>query len=262
MLPGKLRIHEPVNFSSVKCRSGFWCQSSDNMQVMSSREALTDRTNANSDISRILISSCKGETHTARAGFKQLSRRLRTLYKTDTLESKDDFTLRSLSSAAAVVFGNPQQKFTAAEFEVLKQYVGDGGALVILSSEGGEARSSTNINYLTEEFGINVNSDCVIRLSHDKYLHPKEALIVDGILNRDIASSLKGNPKAENKTPLFGSQAKSGGKEQFDGRGAAFVYARGATLTVQKPSVPILATGQVAYPMHRPIGNPCMHMLH
>lgn len=221
---------------------------------MSSREALTDRTNANSDISRILISSCKGETHTARAGFKQLSRRLRTLYKTDTLESKDDFTLRSLSSAAAVVFGNPQQKFTAAEFEVLKQYVGDGGALVILSSEGGEARSSTNINYLTEEFGINVNSDCVIRLSHDKYLHPKEALIVDGILNRDIASSLKGNPRAENKTPLFGSQAKSGVKEQFDGRGAAFVYARGATLTVQKPSVPILATGQVAYPMHRPIG--------
>ncbi|DBB08888.1 TPA: hypothetical protein ACH3X3_007531 [Trebouxia sp. C0006] len=221
---------------------------------MSNREALTDRTNASSDNSRILFSSCKGETHTVRAGFKQLSRRLRTLYRTDTLESKDDFTLKSLSNAAAVVFGNPQQKFTAAEFETLKQYVGDGGSILILSSEGGEARSNSNINYLIEEFGINVNSDSVVRLSHDKYLHPKEALIVDGILNREIAFSLKGSARAENKTPLSGSRNRPGAKEQFDGRGAAFVYARGATLTVQKPSVPFLATGQVAYPMHRPIG--------
>ncbi|KAL0031916.1 hypothetical protein WJX79_005109 [Trebouxia sp. C0005] len=204
-------------------------------QVMSNREALTDRTNASSDNSRILFSSCKGETHTVRAGFKQLSRRLRTLYRTDTLESKDDFTLKSLSNAAAIVFGNPQQKFTAAEFETLKQ-------------------SNSNINYLIEEFGINVNSDSVIRLSHDKYLHPKEALIVDGILNREIAFSLKGNTRAENKTPLSESRTRPGVKEQFDGRGAAFVYARGATLTVQKPSVPFLATGQLAYPMHRPIG--------
>lgn len=227
------------------------------MQVMSNREALTDRTNASSDSSRILFSSCKGETHTVRAGFKQLSRRLRTLYRTDTLESKDDFTLKSLSNAAAVVFGNPQQKFTAAEFETLKQYVGDGGSILILSSEGGEARSNSNINYLIEEFGINVNSDSVIRLSHDKYLHPKEALIVDGILNREIAFSLKGNARAANKTPLSASRTRPGVKEQFDGRGAALVYARGATLTVQKPSVPFLATGQVAYPMHRPIGEPC-----
>ncbi len=233
---------------------------------MSNREALTDRTNANGDSSRILFSSCKGESHTARAGFKQLSRRLRTLYKSDTLESKDDFTLKSLSSAAAIVFGNPQQKFTAAEFEVLKQYIGDGGSIVLLSSEGGEAHSNTNINYLTEEFGINVNSDCVIRLSHDKYLHPKEALIVDGILNREIAASLKGNARGENKTPPSGSRTKPGGKEQFDGRGAAFVYTRGATLTVQKPSVPFLATGQVAYPMHRPIGmcslKPLLNIVH
>ena len=224
---------------------------------MSNREALTDRTNANSDSSRILFSTCKGETHTARAGFKQLSRRLRTLYKTDNLDSKDDFTLKSLSNAAAVVFGNPQHKFTAAEFEVLKQYIGDGGSVLILSSEGGEVRSNTNINYLIEEFGINVNSDSVIRLSHDKYLHPKEALIVDGILNREIASSLKGNARAENKTPPLGARSKLGAKEQFDGRGAAFLYVHGATLTVQKPAVPILATGQVAYPMHRPIGKPC-----
>lgn len=221
---------------------------------MSSREVLTDRTNANTENSRILFSSCKGESHTAKAGFRQLARRLRTHNKTDSLDSKDDFTLRTLSSAAIVVFGNPQQKFTAAEFDTLKQYLGEGGSIAVLSSEGGEAQSNTNINYLIEEFGINVNSDCVVRPSHDKYLHPKEALITDGILNRDIATSLRGNAKAENKAPASASRQSGATREPFDGRGAAFVYTHGATLTVQKPSVPILATGQVAYPMHRSLG--------
>lgn len=219
------------------------------------REALADCTNANSDSSRILFSSCKGETHTPKTGFKQLSRRLRTLYKTDALDSRDDFTLRSLSAAALVVFGNPQQKFTAAEFEVLKQYLGDGGSVLILSSEGGESQNSTNLNYLIEEFGINVNSDCVVRLSHDKYLHPKEALIADGILNRQVASSLKKSSRAQTQTPQPHSRTKAARKEQYHGWGADFLYARGATLTVQKPSVPFLGTGQVAYPMCRPVGK-------
>ncbi|KAL3149536.1 hypothetical protein ABBQ32_002317 [Trebouxia sp. C0010 RCD-2024] len=220
---------------------------------MSIREALADRTNANNDSSRILFSSCKGETHTPKSGFRQLSRRLRTLYKTDTLDSRDDFTLRSLSAAALVVLGNPQQKFTAAEFEVLKQYLGDGGSVLIFSSEGGESQNSTNLNYLIEEFGINVNSDCVVRLSHDKYLHPKEALIADGILNRQVTSSLKGSSTAERQMPQSHSR-KASRKEQYHGRGADFLYVRGATLSVQKPSVPFLGTGQVAYPMRRPVG--------
>ena len=226
------------------------------VQVMSNRAALTDLTNANSESSRVLFSSCKGETHTAKAGFRQLSRRLRTLFKTDALDSKSDFTLRSLSAAALVVFGNPQQKFTAAEFEVLKQYLGDGGSVLVFSSAGGEAQNSTNLNYLTEEFGININSDCVVRLSHDKYLHPKETLIADGILNRDIASSIDNGSRAENPALQQQSRTKASRKEHFHGRGANILYVRGATLTVQKPSVPFLATGQVTYPMRRPIGMP------
>lgn len=229
---------------------------------MSNREALADRTNTNSDSSRILFSSCKGETHTPKTGFRQLSRRLRTLFKTDALDSRDGFTLRSLSAAAVVVFGNPQQKFTAAEFEVLKQYLGDGGSVVILSSEGGESRNSTNLNYLIEEFGININSDCVIRLSHDKYLHPKEALIADGILNRQVASNLKGSSRAEKPTHQAPSRCKAARKELFHGRGAAFLYARGATLTVQKPSVPFLGTGQMAYPLRRPTGEVLLKAAH
>lgn len=227
---------------------------------MSSRGALADRSNDNTESSRLLLSSCKGESHTAKAGFKQLSRRLRSLYKTDVLDSKDDFTLKTLSSAAVVVFGNPQQKFTAAEFDVVKSYIGDGGSVLILGAEGGEDRSGTNINYLTEEFGININNDSVVRLSHHKYMHPKEALVTDGVLNRGIVASIRSAAGSENQIPALLEPTRTGKKEPFDGKGASFVYAHGATLAVQRPSATVLSTGRVTYPMHRPLGTLLPHV--
>lgn len=38
------------------------------------------------------------------------------------------------------------------------------------------------------------------------------------------------------------------------GSGLDFVYPRGATLNVQKPAVPILSSGYIAYPLNRPVG--------
>ncbi len=44
-------------------------------------------------------------------------------------------------------------------------------------------------------------------------------------------------------------------QEAFDGTGAAFVYPRGATLTVQRPAIAILGSGKVAFPMHKALGE-------
>ena len=44
-------------------------------------------------------------------------------------------------------------------------------------------------------------------------------------------------------------------QEAFDGTGAAFVYPRGATLTVQRPAVAVLGSGKVAFPMHKALGE-------
>jgi hypothetical protein len=123
---------------------------------------------------RVLFSSCKGETHTPKQGFKQLFRRLRSMFRPEKLESKDDLTLENLRTAAVVVFGCPRDKFNTNEFNVLKRYVQQGGSLLIMLQEGGEARTGTNINFLLEEFGMSVNSDSVVRTTHYKYLHPKE----------------------------------------------------------------------------------------
>lgn len=199
---------------------------------------------------RVLFSCCKGETHTHKSGFKQLFRRLRSMYKPEKLESKEDLTLDNLSSAAIVVFGCPKERFTNTEFEVLKQYLRQGGSILVMLSEGGEAKAGTNINYLLEEFGVSINSDSVVRTVHYKYLHPKEVLISDGVLNRAILAAV-GKPQ---NSDIDDIELRSAKGQQFTGTGLDFVFPYGSTLSVQKPAVPILSSGKIAYPMNRPLG--------
>jgi intraflagellar transport protein 52 len=64
-------------------------------------------------------------------------------------------------------------------------------------NEGGEAKMNTNINALLEQFGIFVNADTVIRKAFHKYLHPKEAYVGNGCLNKELVRVAKGEPKQE-----------------------------------------------------------------
>ena len=42
------------------------------------------------------------------------------------------------AGASVLVFGGPREMFTAPEFEVLKQYLADGGNVLLMMGEGGE----------------------------------------------------------------------------------------------------------------------------
>lgn len=44
---------------------------------------------------------------------------------------------------------------------------------MILCNEGGDQKNNSNLNKLTEKFGIYINNDCVVRTSFYKYFHPK-----------------------------------------------------------------------------------------
>mmetsp|Transcript_21162 Transcript_21162/g.46315 ORF Transcript_21162/g.46315 Transcript_21162/m.46315 type:complete len:474 (-) Transcript_21162:547-1968(-) len=202
------------------------------------------------DGGRVLFSSCKGETHTHKQGLKQLFRRLRSMYRPEKLDSKDDFTLDNLRQAAIVIFGCPKEKFSTTEFQILKKYVQGGGSVLVLLGEGGETRSGTNINYWLEEYGMSINADAVVRTTHYKYLHPKEVLISDGILNRAVINTVGKTPPIHEQDEDFRAKAR----QAFDGTGIEFVYPYGATLSVLKPAVPFLSSGKIAYPMNRPLG--------
>ncbi len=173
--------------------------------------------------------------------------------------------LQVLSTASLLVLGCPTQRFTTRELEALRAYLLNGGALLVCMSEGGEAKAGTNINFLLEEFGVAANNDAVVRTVHYKYMHPKEALISDGVLNRAVLSGSSGSGKrggAGNDSDVH----DDGGYDVGSGNGAGnvrladdanggldFVYPHGCTLSVQRPAVPILSSGKIAYPMHRPL---------
>ena len=206
------------------------------------------------------FSASKSESHTAQAGFKTLFRRLRAHFRPEKLQAKGEgLALEHLRGIDILVFGGPQELFTRAELTALASYVKEGGSLVVLGAEGGENSLGTNINQVLEEFGISINSDCVVRTVHSgQYFHPKEALITDGILNRNILDVV-GVKKKEKGLGDFNANIltppRRGKKvDLHDGTGLDFVYPYGATLTVQKPAVSILSSGKIAYPMHRPVG--------
>lgn len=80
------------------------------------------------------------------------------------------------------------------------------------------------------------STDSVIRNSYYKYFHPKEAVIINGVLNRGV---LVVGDKLRN---LSNSSLQT----------ISYVYPFGATLNVAKPSTGIMSTGTVCYPLNRP----------
>ncbi|CAG9461231.1 unnamed protein product [Pedinophyceae sp. YPF-701] len=195
----------------------------------------------------VLFSMAKKETHTPKRGFRNLFRRLKTQFTVGRMTA-DDFSPERLSSAAILVLGCPTEEFLTSEVKMLQQFVSLGGSILVLLREGGEAAAGTNINYFLEEYGMSVNDDVVIRASHAKYLHPKEVLIADGVVNRAVVTCT-----ARSRRKETARDADEDAPEDAPERDLTFVYPRGATVNVQKPAVPLLSTGKVSYPTRRPV---------
>lgn len=75
--------------------------------------------------------------------------------------------------------------------------------------------------------------DNVIRTSFYKYYNPKEVLIQDGIVNRALIQYVNKLNSTSHKN-------------------LSYLYPFGATLSVSKPSVPVLSTGTTSFPSLRP----------
>ncbi|KAI8613355.1 hypothetical protein BC830DRAFT_1132568 [Chytriomyces sp. MP71] len=105
-----------------------------------------------------------------------------------------------------------------------------------------------------------VNPDSVTRTVFYKYFHPKEVFVSNGILNREInrAAGKKVTLTASNKPGgMIGGDVAA--HDHKNHTGLSFIYPYGATLTVQKPSVPLLSTGTVSYPLNRPVAAAYIH---
>uniref|UniRef100_UPI00398F289F intraflagellar transport protein 52 homolog isoform X1 n=1 Tax=Pristiophorus japonicus TaxID=55135 RepID=UPI00398F289F len=189
----------------------------------------------------IVFNASKKELFTTSSGYKSLQKKLRTNWKIQSF--KDEITEDKLIGVKLWITAGPREKFTAAELEILKNYLESGGRILVMLGEGGESKYDTNINFLLEEYGIMVNNDAVVRNMYYKYFHPKEALISNGILNREISRA------AGKSVPGVMDEDNNGNNLQA----LTFVYPFGATLSVMKPAIAVLSTGSVCFPLNRPI---------
>lgn len=191
----------------------------------------------------ILFDQSKDELFSITNGYKKFQRELKN-WKITT--NREEITLERLLQARIFVTAGPQKKFLSTEIEALKRYINQhNGSVLILLSEGGEAKLNTNINFLLEEYGINVNNDAIIRTTFYKFFDPKEALVPDGVLNRAIGEAAG---KSFDSMMMVNTD-----KNEQTAQSLQFVYPYGATLNVQKPAVPILSSGTVCFPVKRPL---------
>lgn len=194
--------------------------------------------------SNVIIFDCsKKETYNPNNGYKSWCRKLRNNWK--VVMNKDELTAERLSVAKILILSAPREKFKTSEFEAMKGLLARGGSILAMSAEGGENSMKTNMNFLLEEYGIMVNADSVVRTSYYKYFHPKEAVVPNGVLNREInrvAGKKVANGPSISDMDVTHSQSC-----------LCFLYPYGATLAVDKRSSPILSTGSVCFPLFRPV---------
>ena len=100
-----------------------------------------------------------------------------------------------MSAANMLLLGGPRAPFTGQELKEVRQYIEAGGSALVIMQEGGETKMNTNINAMLEQFGVFVNTDCIIRKAVAKYLHPKEAFIGNGVLNKELVRVANGEAK-------------------------------------------------------------------
>lgn len=182
----------------------------------------------------VAFNASKRESFTINTRYKSMQRALREQWSLRGLN--DALTLEKLKGVRLWITVGPREKFTASELEALKDYLDGGGRVMVLLGEGGETKHQTNINFFLEERGIMVNNDAVVRNVYHRYPHPKEALVSDGVPNREMS--------------------RAAAKKVTDGNGPkalTFLYPYGATLNVVKPAVAVLSSGSECFPFHRPV---------
>ncbi|KEG12595.1 putative intraflagellar transport protein component [Trypanosoma grayi] len=240
---------------------------------------------------KILFNVCRKELYHPNKGYKQLARRLRQISTIDM--NKEDVTVDRMLPYDIVVFGAPQEKLSEEDMTAVREYVERGGSVIMLFGDGHGGRYSYLNQTLEEWTGIVLNEDCVVRTVMNKYLHPKEVCVANGVTNRAINKAAgknvlgalgyqsertglqaagsafgdRGAPMTLNRTIAAGGfgggtmnaaamamQQPAADDTVVEGpTSLVFVYPHGLSFNVNRPAVPILSSGFMAYPLNRPI---------
>lgn len=172
----------------------------------------------------IIIDSSKQEIFKLNENYKIFHRKLKLYSK--VLVNKEEISSQILQNCLVFIIAGPQLPFEEHEITTLKEFISNGGRILVLLSEG-NPNDKCNINILLEHFGIIPNLDSLIRTHYFKYFHPKECFVGDSKLTTSL------------------------NKEKID---LSFVYPFGCTLNVNKPSMVAFTSGSTSFPVNKTLG--------
>lgn len=157
----------------------------------------------------------------------------------------DSIVFDSIKAFDLIMIPNLSDEILEAhEIDSLQNFIESGRSLLCLTQEN--SKTTNRCNQFLSQFGMKIVSDGVVRTVYSKYLHPKNALIMDGILHPSL-NSIRDEIKTEDITDLVTYQYKS------DDDSISFVYPLGCSIDVQAPSQPLLSSGMFSFPCKRPI---------
>ncbi len=167
---------------------------------------------------------------------------------------KKEFKLEKMRLCNLFVIGEPKSLFTPDEINILKQYLEEGGNLLIIEGEQGETKNNTNLNDFLKDYGITFHGDSVVRTAFYKYFHPKQCFIDTLTVHPGFLRTIK-NVKKMKKIDLMADDVL-GQDDDDDDCPLKIIYPFGQSLDIdpKKPNIATLFTsGKIAYPMNRPL---------
>ena len=167
---------------------------------------------------------------------------------------KKEFKLEKMRLCNLFVIGEPKSLFTPDEINILKQYLEEGGNLLIIEGEQGETKNNTNLNDFLKDYGITFHGDSVVRTAFYKYFHPKQCFIDTLTVHPGFLRTIK-NVKKMKKIDLMADDIP-GQDDDDDDCPLKIIYPFGQSLDIdpKKPNIATLFTsGKIAYPMNRPL---------
>ena len=210
---------------------------------------------------QIVFNTSKEELGNPARNMKKFKDILKDSHKVATAHqcalNKDEIKYDKIKGADVLIFAGPTKKFTHSELTDLERYLEDGKHLFLLADEGGEDGLGSNFNFLLEKYNLLANGDAVIRTAYFKYFHPKEVFVQHGVVDEDfvrVANKLgqQAGMKKHKRTQLaFEGEADEGIDSGLSG--FHFVYPHGCTLTVKQPSLSVLTSGPISYPVNQPV---------
>lgn len=154
-----------------------------------------------------------------------------------------DIDFESINAFDLIILPNASdENLTSHELEALEKYIASGKSWFCLAQE--HSHKLQLVNAFLSKFGMKFERDGIVRTAFSKYLHPKNALVNDGILHPSLVSRYN-SEITQSDVVVY--------KATSEDESIPFVYPHGCSIDVIAPSQPILSSGMFSFPCKRPI---------